>query len=98
LLKAGPADLTPRLIALVRQKPRSCFMENCIQIRCDQYPNQENLDFSDVEGRPAAQTFDVPVGREVGEYSVMCVILLINNAESLLTLHDRRVGEQTSSD
>jgi len=34
------------------------------------FPNEENLDFDDVEGRTPAQEFDIPLSREVGEYQL----------------------------
>ena len=38
-----------------------------------QFPNAENVDFSDLEDRKPAQEFTVPQGREVGEYHVLYV-------------------------
>ena len=40
-----------------------------------QFANEDNLDFDDAVDKAPTQDFDVPQGREVGEYVVKCVSL-----------------------
>ncbi len=41
-----------------------------------QFPNLEHLDFSDIADRKPAQEFNIPQGRDIGEYHVMYVVQL----------------------
>lgn len=38
-----------------------------------QFPNIDNLDFSEIEDMKPVQEFTIPQGRDVGEYHVMYV-------------------------
>lgn len=40
-----------------------------------QFPNIDNLDFSEIEDMKPVQEFTIPQGRDVGEYHVMYVHL-----------------------
>jgi hypothetical protein len=67
LLKAGPGDKTPAKVSLV------CRAVDYTGARPDarlQFANENTIDFEDVADKTPTQEFDVPQGREVGEYQV----------------------------
>ncbi len=72
LLKAGPADHTPTKIAVVSEtEHKLCRYTQSKNNSALQFNNLEHLDFSEVAERKPTQEFEVPQGRDVGEYHVM---------------------------
>jgi hypothetical protein len=67
LLKAGPGDNTPAKVLLVGKTVDGVREESNGRI---QFANENNIDFDDIAERTPTQEFDVPQGREVGEYQV----------------------------
>jgi len=67
LLKAGPGEKTPAKVSLV------CRAVDYVRVRPNaglQFANENTIDFEDIVDRAPTQEFDVPQGREVGEYQV----------------------------
>jgi hypothetical protein len=71
-LKTGPGDQTPKKVQLVR--PYLFSGLGSIIINLNQFANQENLDFDDIEDKTPTQEFEIAQGREVGEYAVKSVV------------------------
>jgi len=70
LLKAGPGDKTPVKVSLVCETIGYARVERNTRL---QFANENNIDFDDIADRTPTQEFDVPQGREVGEYQVRYV-------------------------
>ena len=67
LLKAGPGEKTPAKVSLV------CEAVDYAGVRPNarlQFANENTIDFEDIVNRAPTQEFDIPQGREVGEYQV----------------------------
>ena len=68
LLKTGPGEKTPAKVSLVRRTV------DYTRVRPDtrlwQFANENTIDFEDIADKAPTQEFDIPQGREVGEYQV----------------------------
>lgn len=67
LLRAGPGEKTPAKVSLV------CKAVDYARVRPNarlQFANENTIDFEDIVDRVPTQEFDIPQGREVGEYQV----------------------------
>lgn len=67
LLKAGPGDKTPAKVSLVC---RTIDYAGVGRDEKPQFANENNIDFDDIADKTPTQEFNVPQGREIGEYQV----------------------------
>ena len=67
LLKAGPGEKTPAKVSLVCRAVDYARVSPNARL---QFANENTIDFGDIVDRAPTQEFDIPQGREVGEYQV----------------------------